>query len=99
MDIQKQSQKIDQDVTDQIAEGQKEADKPPPNRAARRAAQKKESKDIKTAKSTKPNKTRAKATRSTAAARRSSSKELNPKTTHYEYDFIFIFWGEIMNSF
>jgi hypothetical protein len=77
------SQKANQDVNDQIAEGQKEADTPPPNRAARRAAQKKESKEVKLAKNTKATKARTKFIRSTTA-RSSGSKDLNPKTTHYE---------------
>jgi hypothetical protein len=77
------SQKANQDVTDQIAEGQKEAEAPPPNRAARRAAQKKESKESKIAKNTKIAKAKTKYTRSTTT-RASTSKNLNPKTTHYE---------------
>lgn len=74
------------DNVDVAAEDQAQADTPPPNRAARRAAQKKENKESKAAKITKTTRT----TRTTTRTNRSvpsgskSSRVLNPKTTNYE---------------
>lgn len=53
-------------------------EQPVPNRATRRAAQKKESKESKAVKTTTKTTSRSSATRS------GTQKTLNPKTTHYE---------------
>lgn len=55
-----------------------QTEQPVPNRATRRAAQKKESKESKVVKTT------AKKTSRSSATRSGTQKTLNPKTTHYE---------------
>ncbi|GAA5813095.1 hypothetical protein MFLAVUS_006563 [Mucor flavus] len=56
-----------------------QTEQPVPNRATRRAAQKKESKESKVVKTT------AKKTSRSSATRSGTQKTLNPKTTHYEF--------------
>lgn len=77
---------VNNDSVDVAAEDQTQADAPPPNRAARRAAQKKENKESKAAKITKTTRTTRTTTRTTRSAPSGSksSRVLNPKTTHYE---------------
>lgn len=76
------SQKANDD--NQVAEDQPQADTPPPNRAARRAAQKKESKETKAAKITKTTRTTRTTKTTRSAPSGSKIKVLNPKTTHCE---------------